>query len=51
MCGRLLSLESPAGTRKNEAVDVSRYTPVVRHGGLSTGKGHWWSVQQLPRLQ
>ena len=54
MCGRLLRPWHAsygyggrvAGRDEgNGAVDVGRYTPVVRRGGLSTGTGHWRSVQ------
>ena len=54
MCGRLLGLlHAPYGyggrvagrDEENRAVDVGRYTSVVRRGGLSTGTGRWRSVQ------
>ena len=31
--------------KENGAVDVSKYTPVVRREGLSTSTGRWRSVQ------
>ena len=40
-----IGVESPAGIKEIGAVDVDRYTPVVRRGGLSTGTERWRSVQ------
>ena len=60
MCGRLLRLWHASygcegrvigRDEGNGAVDVGRYTPLVRRGGLSMGMGRWRSVQQLPGLQ
>ena len=46
-----VGVESPVGIKKIGVVDVDKYTPVVRRGGLSTGTGRWRSVQKLPGFQ